>query len=66
MCQHQPRSPQSRERDRLALAPVAARRMRENRDYVRTLLARKQPEFARALAAAEQEIACVLDPSHAV
>jgi hypothetical protein len=39
--------------------------MRENRDYVRTLLARKQPEFARALAAAEQEIAGMLDPSHA-
>jgi hypothetical protein len=57
MCQHQPRSPQSRERERLAPAPVTARRMRENREYVRTLLARKQPEFARALAVAEQEIA---------
>jgi hypothetical protein len=38
--------------------------MRENRDYVRALLARKQPEFARALAAAEQEIACMLGLSH--
>jgi len=65
MCQHQPRRPQSRARDRLAPAPVTARRMRENRDYVRTLLARKQPEFARALAAVEQEIAGMPDLSHA-
>lgn len=65
MCQQQPRRPQSRERDRLAPAPVTARRMRENREYVRALLARKQPEFARALAVAEQEIAGMLGYSHA-
>lgn len=32
-------------------------RARENRAYVRTLLARRQPRFARALAIAEQEVA---------
>ena len=42
----------------VAIASVAAQRARENRDYVRTLLARKQPEFARALISAEQELAC--------
>jgi hypothetical protein len=31
---------------------------RENRDFVRTLLARNQPEFARALASVEQELEC--------
>jgi hypothetical protein len=41
-----------------AIASVAAQRARENRDYVRTLLARKQPEFARALTSAEQELVC--------
>ena len=42
----------------VAIASVAAQRARKNRDYVRTLLARKQPEFARALTSAEQELAC--------
>jgi len=42
----------------VTIASVAAQRARENRDYVRTLLARKQPEFARALTSAEQELAC--------
>ena len=41
----------------LVTASVTAQRARENRDYVRTLLARKQPEFARALISAEQELA---------
>ncbi len=34
-----------------------ARASRENQEYVRTLLSRKQPDFARALARAEQELA---------
>ena len=55
MCQHQPRCPQSWEP---VIGSVAARRARENCDYVRTLLARKQPEFARALTSAEQELPC--------
>lgn len=46
------------EDESVAVTSVAARRARENRDYVRTLLARKQPEFARALTSAEQELAC--------
>jgi hypothetical protein len=37
-------------------AQVKARRARENRDYVRMLLPQRQPEFARALAAAEREL----------
>ncbi|HEX6451813.1 MAG TPA: hypothetical protein VF060_20410 [Trebonia sp.] len=37
-------------------AQETARRIRENRDFVRALLARKDPEFARALAAAELEL----------
>lgn len=41
-------------------AQVKAQRARENRDYVRELLARRQPEFADALASAEQELACRL------
>src|SRR5215510_13503643 len=40
------------------IASVAAQRARENRDYVRTLMARKQSEFARALTSAEQEFSC--------
>ena len=42
----------------LVTASVTAQRAHENCDYVRTLLARKQPEFARALASAEQGLAC--------
>ena len=57
MCQRQPRCPQ-REPDRFAAGSITAWRMRENRAYVRTLLAQKQPEFARVLAAAEQELEC--------
>jgi len=41
----------------LVIASVTARRERENCAYVRVLLARKQPEFARALALAEQALA---------
>lgn len=68
MCQYQPQCPQSWKPDRLAaqieddtelvIASLTARRERENCGYVRTLLARKQPQFARALAFAEQELAC--------
>ena len=46
------------EDESVAIASAGAQRARENRDYVRTLLARKQPEFARALTSAEQELAC--------
>jgi len=46
------------EDESVAIASAGAQRARENRDYVRTLLARKQPEFARALTAAEQELGC--------
>jgi hypothetical protein len=41
----------------LVIASVTARKERENCAYVRVLLARKQSEFARALALAEQELA---------
>jgi hypothetical protein len=54
MCQHQPQCPRS---SASVIASAAARRGRENGAYVRTLLARKQPEFARALALAEWELA---------
>jgi hypothetical protein len=40
-------------------APVtSADRARENREYVRRLLRRKQPEFAARLEAAERELSC--------
>jgi hypothetical protein len=54
MCQHQPQYPRSWAP---VIASVTARRGRENGAYLRTLLARKQPEFARALALAERELA---------
>ena len=41
----------------LVIASVTARREQENCAYVRVLLARKQPEFARALALAEHVLA---------
>jgi hypothetical protein len=41
----------------LVIASATARRERENCAYVRVLLARKQPELARALALAERELA---------
>jgi hypothetical protein len=50
----QPLSPQRR-RQPDGITEVKAR---ENRDFVRMLLARKQPDFARALALAELELEC--------
>jgi hypothetical protein len=41
----------------MVIASTTAHKARENCRYVRTLLARKQPEFSRALAAAERELA---------
>ena len=35
-------------------------RARENREYVRTMLAEKQPEFAALLESIEEELACAL------
>ena len=46
------------EDESVAIASMAAQRARENCDFVRTLLALKQPEFAHALACAEQELVC--------
>jgi hypothetical protein len=42
-------------------AHVKAQRAKENCDYVRKLLSQQQPEFADALAAAEQELTCQAD-----
>ena len=42
----------------MVIASTTTHQARENCRYVRTLLARKQPEFAHALAAAERELAC--------
>jgi hypothetical protein len=39
-------------------AQAKARRAQKNRDYVRKLLSQRQPEFAAALAFAEQELTC--------
>jgi hypothetical protein len=39
-------------------AQAKAQRAQENRDYVRKLLRQRQPEFASALVAAEQELTC--------
>jgi hypothetical protein len=50
----QPLSPQRR-RQPDGITEVKAR---ENRDFVRMLLARKQPDFARALALAELKLEC--------
>jgi hypothetical protein len=54
VCQQQPTRPQPRGPDRRA----AAKRARENRRFVRALLAKKEPEFSRVLALVEQELAC--------
>lgn len=51
MCERQPVSRQRRWPDSIAEAKAG-----ENRAFVRMLLARKQPEFARALADAEAEV----------
>jgi hypothetical protein len=45
-------------------AQVKARRAQENREYVRKLLSQRQPEFAGALALAEQELTCQIGLSH--
>lgn len=42
----------------LVVASAIAQKGRENCGYVRALLARKQPEFARALGRAEREFTC--------
>jgi len=39
-------------------AQVTPRTAVENREYVRKLLRRRQPEFAAALASAERELTC--------
>jgi hypothetical protein len=42
----------------LMTVSMTAHRAQGNRDYVRALMTRNQPEFARALARAERELAC--------
>lgn len=41
------------------MSRVKAQRARENSAYVRNLLAQRQPEFAAALACAEQDFPCL-------
>ena len=40
------------------MSPVNVERARQNRAYVRELLIQRQPEFAAALASAEQHLSC--------
>ena len=62
MCHRQPQCPRSRGDSELAIASATGKkrrettRERENCAHVRTLLALKQPEFALAVALAEQEL----------
>lgn len=62
--QCQPVSTRDRAADLAAvnlMSRVKARRARENRAYVRKLLRQREPEFADALASAEQDLSCLLD-----
>ena len=43
------------------MSRVKAQRARENSAYVRKLLRLREPEFAAALASAEQYLSCLLD-----
>ena len=62
--QRQPVSTRHQAPDRAAVSQmsrVKARRGRENSAYVRKLLRLREPEFAAALASAEQYLSCLLD-----
>ena len=62
--QRQPVSTRHQAPDRAAvsqMSQVKARRGRENSAYVRKLLRLREPEFAAALASAEQYLSCLLD-----